>query len=217
MDPIDIPHVSLPRASRLSSFPIRASNSMAIIRRHASSIDRKFIYSFRSNPSFLDSLGNSPQIESIPSLPSEPIFNATRRDRTWRREFEDPSFFLRSRLSLSLSRFLVFSTSYITPTGFIEKPPTLSAVRETGYKLRGKTQYGRSTFGRNSFLGMDNRWRNEKGTGSFAGSRKLLLFPIGPVTFPQRLNEKPFLLSFDSLSLSISRPISSSASIPLDC
>lgn len=212
MDPIDIPHVSLPRASRLSSFPIRASNSMAIIRRHASSIDRKFIYSFRSNPSFLDSLGNSPQIESIPSLPSEPIFNATRRDRTWRREFEDPSFFLRSRLSLS--RFLYF---LYNPDGFIEKPPTLSTVRETGYKLRGKTQYGRSTFGRNSFLGMDNRWRNEKGTGSFAGSRKLLLFPIGPVTFPQRLNEKPFLLSFDSLSLSISRPISSSASIPLDC
>lgn len=211
MDPIDIPHVSLPRASRLSSFPIRASNSMAIIRRHASSIDRKFIYSFRSNPSFLDSLGNSPQIESIPSLPSEPIFNATRRDRTWRREFEDPSFFLRSRLSLS--RFLYF---LYNPDGFIEKPPTLSTVRETGYKLRGKTQYGRSTFGRNSFLGMDNRWRNEKGTGSFAGSRKLL-FPIGPVTFPQRLNEKPFLLSFDSLSLSISRPISSSTSIPLDC
>lgn len=211
MDPIDIPHVSLPCASRLSSFPIRASNSMAIIRRHASSIDRKFIYSFRSNPSFLDSLGNSPQIESIPSLPSEPIFNATRRDRTWRREFEDPSFFLRSRLSLS--RFLYF---LYNPDGFIEKPPTLSTVRETGYKLRGKTQYGRSTFGRNSFLGMDNRWRNEKGTGSFAGSRKLL-FPIGPVTFPQRLNEKPFLLSFDSLSLSISRPISSSTSIPLDC
>lgn len=62
------------------------------------------------------------------------------KDRRRRREFGDPSYFVLA------SRFLVSSTSYITPS-VIEKQPTLSAVRETGYKLRGKTRYGRSTFG----------------------------------------------------------------------
>lgn len=117
----------------------RASNSMAIIRRHTSPIDRKLIF-----VSFPSSILSEILRRSNPSLPYRASQFLTQDEGSKLEERIRTSFLLPSFSPLSFSPFLYF---LYNPDGFIEKPPTLSAVRETGYKLRAKTQYGRSTFG----------------------------------------------------------------------
>lgn len=134
--------MSFPRASRVSFFPIQSRIEFDgdYPATYIADRPKTYIRFVRVPSSILSEILR----RSNPSLPYRASQFLTQDEGSKLEERIRTSFLLPSFSPLSFSPFLYF---LYNPDGFIEKPPTLSAVRETGYKLRAKTQYGRSTFG----------------------------------------------------------------------